>query len=88
MMRFRRIIPPPPTPWMVRPTSRVMKSFATLAMMIPTRKNMVQVVSTTLRPKMSDRAPVGSWKTVELRRKLVPVQNASMAVPCRLFEMT
>jgi hypothetical protein len=37
---------------------------------------------------MSDRAPVGSWKTVELRRKLVPVQNASMAVPCRLLEMT
>lgn len=63
------------------------KLCATLEMMIPTMKLTVQNVSTGMRPKMWDRAPIGAWKMAELSRKLVPVQKASVAVPCRSAAM-
>lgn len=40
-----------------------------------------------LRPKMSERAAKVGWKTVEVRRKEVPDQKASMAVPPSLEDI-
>lgn len=37
--------------------------------------------STGLRPMMWDKEAHVGWKTVDVRRKEVPAQNASMAVP-------
>jgi hypothetical protein len=68
----------------VRPTSIGAKVLATLETMTPTRKRMMHTVKTGIRPKIWDRAAKGGWKTAELRRKLVPVQNASIALPRRL----
>ena len=38
-------------------------------------------------PKMSLREPMTGWKTVEVRRKDVPDQKASIAVPFSSFAM-
>jgi hypothetical protein len=64
------------------------KSLATLDTTMPARKKRVQAVRTSRRPKMSEKAPMGSWKIVAPSKKLVPVQKASMAVPWRLSAIT
>ena len=51
---------------------------------MPTMKAVVQKVNVGMRPKMCDRAANGGWNIDELRRKLVPVQKASIAEPWRL----
>lgn len=42
---------------------------------------------TGLRPKMLESEPVMGWKTVEVRRKEVPAQKASIAVPPSFWAM-
>jgi hypothetical protein len=63
------------------------KSFALAETIIPTKKQTTQHVRSGIRPYTEDNAAMGSWKMAELRRKLVPDQNASMAVPLRSFAM-
>jgi hypothetical protein len=58
-----------------------------LETIIPSRKKNVHAERVYARPKISDKAPIGSWKTAELNRKLVPVQKASIAEPWRLSAM-
>ena len=40
-----------------------------------------------LRPMMCEKDAHAGWKTVEVRRKDVPVQKAWMAVPCSFWAM-
>jgi len=49
---LRAMIPPPPTPWIDRPTSIYVKFFATLATTVPTKKNVRAVSTSGLRPNM------------------------------------
>lgn len=42
---------------------------------------------TGLRPRRAEREAWVGWKTVEERRKEVPAQKASMALPWRSWEM-
>ena len=43
------------------------------------------VVRTDLRPMMCEKEAHAGWKTVEVRRKDVPVQKSWMAVPLRIL---
>ena len=81
IMSLSKTIPPPPIPCMVRPTSITIELCATLEMIMPAVKQTMANVRVGKRPKMCNRAPRGRRKMVELRRKLVPVQKDSMAVP-------
>jgi hypothetical protein len=75
------IIPPPPMPWMERPTSMTVKLFATAATMAPTEKKAKETNTIGLRPKMCENEAKFGWKTVDVRRNDVPDQNASIAEP-------
>jgi hypothetical protein len=45
-------------------------------------------IITGMRPKICEKLAKFGWKTVLARRKAVPDQNASMAVPCNAREIT
>ena len=75
--------PPPPTPCTVRPTRRVVIFWAMAEMTAPAVNNVRATRSTDLRPNMWEREAHVGWKTVLVRRKEVPAQNASIAVPLR-----
>jgi len=81
MISVREIIPPPPMPWIDRPTRIMVKFFATAETMAPTVKKMSATRIRLRRPKMSEREAKFGWKTVEVIRKEVPDQKASIAVP-------
>lgn len=81
------ITPPPPMPWMDLPTRMTPKLFATAAMMAPTPKKVKLMKMIGFRPKMELKFPSTGWKTVVVRRKAVPAQNASIAVPPSSFAM-
>ena len=51
------MIPPPPIPWIVRPTRIKVKFFATAHKMAPTVKNTREVRINGLRPKMFEKDP-------------------------------
>lgn len=74
-------IPPPPTPWILRPTKISPNPFATAAMMEPIVKSTTASKSSGFRPKMLEKLANVGWKTVEVRRKEVPAQKASTAEP-------
>ncbi len=76
--------PPPPIPCRERPTSNVAKSFATPATIAPIIKRTRAVIITGFRPKMWEKEAKFGWKIVEQRRKEVPDQKASIAVPLSL----
>lgn len=76
-------IPPPPIPWTARPASRVAKLLAIEAMMDPTVKNRMADMRTDFRSMMWEMDIQVGMKMVLVKRKDVPVQKASMAVPCR-----
>jgi hypothetical protein len=80
---LRAIKPPPPTPWIERPTSICVKSLATEQITVPTKKSVRAVSTSGRRPKMPDSEAKLGWKTVEERRNEVPLQKASIAVPLR-----
>jgi hypothetical protein len=80
-------MPPPPMPWMVRPTRRTVKLLASAATMAPAPNHTQLPCSATRRPKMELADAMLGCSTQLARRKLVPVQNASSAVPlsCELM---
>ena len=67
---------------MLRPTSTTVKLLARAATMTPARKKAKLTKTIGLRPKMCENEPMTGWKTVEVSRKLVPAQKASIADPC------
>ena len=79
--------PPPPTPCRERPTSSVAKSFATAATIAPIKKKTRAIRIIGFRPKMWEKEAKFGWKMVEQRRKEVPDQKASIAVPLSLSAM-
>ena len=83
----REIIPPPPTPWIERPTRIMVKLFAMAATMAPTVKKTSATRIRLRRPKMSEREAKFGWKTVEVIRKEVPDQKASIVVPWSSLEI-
>lgn len=87
MISVRAMIPPPPIPWIERPTRITVKLSATLATMAPAVKKTNATRISALRPKMSEREAKLGWKTVDVRRKDVPDQKASIALPWSFSEM-
>lgn len=87
IISVREMIPPPPTPWIERPTRMTVKLFATPAMMAPMVKKTRETRMRARRPKMSEREAKFGWKTVEVRRKEVPDQKASIALPWSFSEI-
>lgn len=83
----RTIRAPPPIPCRERPTSKVAKSFATPATIAPIMNRTRATIITGFRPKMWEKEAKFGWKTVEQRRKEVPDQKASIAVPLSLSVM-
>ncbi len=79
--------PPPPIPCKERPTSNVAKLFATPATIAPIIKRTRAIIITGFRPKMWEKEAKFGWKMVEQRRKEVPDQKASIAVPLSLSAM-
>ena len=77
----RTIKAPPPMPCKERPTSNVAKLFATPATIAPIMKKTRATIMTGFRPKMWEKEAKFGWKIVEHRRKDVPDQKASIAVP-------
>ena len=77
----RAIMPPPPTPWIVRPASSPVKSCDRQQRSVTTVKSNTDNVRSSRRPKISKRAAMKGWKTVHARRYDVPAQNASVALP-------
>ena len=78
---------PPPIPCRERPTSNVAKLFASPQTMAPTIKKTREIIITGFRPKMWEKEAKFGWKIVEQRRKEVPDQKASIAVPLSLSAM-
>jgi hypothetical protein len=74
-------MPPPPIPWTDLPARRTAGVDATEAMIVPIVKMTRAQRRTGLRPKMWLKEAQLGWKTVDVRRKEVPAQKASMAVP-------
>jgi hypothetical protein len=66
---------------MDRPTKIPSKFFAVAAMIAPTPKMVRLTKIIGFRPKIELKFPRTGWKTVLVRRKDVPDQNASIAVP-------
>ena len=64
----RAMIPPPPTPWIVRPESSSVKSCDRQQRSVPTVKSNIDYVRSSRRPKISERAVMKGWKTVHERR--------------------
>ncbi len=83
----KAINPPPPMPWNDLPTRSVPKSLARAATRAPIRKKIRPTITIGLRPKMCENEAKLGWKIVEHRRKDVPDQNASIAVPLSLCAM-
>lgn len=79
--------PPPPTPWILLPTSMVAIFLATEATMVPIEKIMSAARRTDWRPIICEKDAHEGWKTVEQSKKLVPHQKAWIAVPCKLVAM-
>lgn len=73
--------PPPPIPCKERPTSKGPKLLDADAMTAPTKKKTSATMIVGLRPKICENDAKLGWKTVLVSRKLVPLQNASIAVP-------
>ena len=74
-------MPPPPMPWMVRPTRRTAKLWETAAMMAPAVKRVRAMRRIGLSPNTSEKEAKLGWKTVDARRKEVPLQKASTPDP-------
>ncbi len=51
----KAMIPPPPTPWTLLPTSKTVKSRANAAMMVPAVKKVKASKTIGLRPKMCEK---------------------------------
>ena len=83
----KAISPPPPIPWSERPTNKGPKLFETDATMAPTKKKTRATMITGLRPKICEKEAKLGWKMVEVRRKDVPAQKASIAVPLSCLAM-
>ena len=81
MISVNAISPPPPMPWMDRPTSNVAKFRASAETRAPTRKRARPVKIIGFRPKMWEKEAKFGWKMVEQSKKEVPDQKASIAVP-------
>lgn len=81
------MMPPPPIPWTVRPTSKSVNPLATAARMAPTVKKTNASRTIGFLPKMSENNPKLGCRTVEASKKEVPDQNASMAEPRSFCEM-
>ena len=76
-------MPPPPMPWITRPTSKVVKELAQAQTIEEIMKRTREGTSSSRRPKISLRAAINGWTTAEVRRKEVPAQKASLAEPSR-----
>ena len=61
--------------------------FATAAMMIPTENKTMMVMKTGFLPKTFESEKITGWRTHDVRRKDVPTQKDSRAVPFRSWEM-
>ena len=74
-------VPPPPKPCIDLPTSSIAKFFAVPANITPTKNRITLVMMTGIRPNIwLNEAELGCT-TVEQRRKDVPAQKDSIAVP-------
>lgn len=84
-------IPPPPTPWMVRPHSSWRMSLAVQQTIVPRVNMTTENITAAFRPEISEVAPMNGKNTALDRRYDVPVQKVSMAVPlrsrARVFQM-
>lgn len=83
----REIMPPPPTPWMLRPTKREVKFWASAPTIAPTVKKRRATRRRGLRPSIYESEAKVGWKAVEDRRNDVPHQKAAMALPWRDSEI-
>lgn len=80
-------MPPQPRPWIARPLSISINEVEAPHITAPEVKNIKARMRSGLRPKACERLTKLGWKTVEARRKDVPAQNASTAVPLRSLVM-
>jgi hypothetical protein len=87
MISVRAIMPPPPTPWIERPTRITVKLSATAATIEPTVKNSKASRIKGFLPKIFEKDAKLGWNTVEHSRNEVPAQKASIAVPCSFSAM-
>lgn len=83
----KAINPPPPIPWNDLPTSSMPKLLDKAATIAPIRKKTRAVITRGLRPKMCEKEAKLGWNIVEVRRKDVPDQKASIAVPLSFCDM-
>ncbi len=81
MISVIAMMPPPPVPWMERPTSIIVKFFDTAQTMEPTVKKVRAKRRRGRRPQRWEKATQLGCQTVEVRRNEVPAQNASIALP-------
>lgn len=72
-------MPPPPTPWIVRPASIVAMLEAAAQMIEPMRNNRRATKITPLLPKMSARAAISGCTTALARRYEAAIQKADTA---------
>lgn len=56
-------MPPPPIPWIHRPTNNWPTFFETPATTAPTKKKMIAMMKTGRRPKMLEKETKFGWKT-------------------------
>lgn len=69
------------------PTRMTPKFFARAATIAPTAKKAKLMKINGFLPKMELKLPMTGWKTVDVTRKDVPAQKASIAVPFKSFAM-
>jgi hypothetical protein len=65
----------------------MVKLLAVAAATAPIKKRVSEKKMRGLRPKMWEKEPRTGWKIVEVRRKEVPDQKASIAVPLSTLAM-
>jgi hypothetical protein len=77
----RIMIPPPPIPWILRPTIRIERLWAVQQTVVPAVKIPSDVRRQIERPKISLTAAIIGIVTAHVRRYDVPIQKPSVAVP-------
>lgn len=75
------MMPPPPMPCTQRPMSMTVKSCASAQKAVPKVKETIDARSSRWRPKEDEAPAITGWKTAEVRRYEVPVQNVSAVDP-------
>ena len=88
MTSVMEMMPPPPEPWIERPTSMAVKFLAVAQTMEPIVKRVMAKRRRGRRPQRWEKVMKLGCQTMEVRRKDVPAQKAWMASPLRATVIT